>query len=517
MHYDMSKSNTRRQKMRRHRVVPLAITALLVMGLPLLLTACAGAPLPPLPTAIPLLATATPRPAPTQPTPTSAAETVPTTAPVASPMATATSTSSSLDDLLVRRTVEDLLARLEQGEVSSIVNLYLTDQARQAGLDRIFLDLEASGQELVQAELLELKRATASSYEARVLLHWAVGRPAETASQPMTLSLVYRRGLWLVAQVSLGDLRSGEATSGQQPQVSAGRSASRAAPQAGRLVFQISSGGPIYLIDADGSNLQRLTDGLDPAWSPGGDRIAFTRWRYPSGIYLIDPGGSGEKRVVDGNRLKEVSWSPDGERIAYTIDQGTTEPREICVPGFCFTIPGVAMAEIWTADLETDEFWHLPLDGPLARAPTWSPTGERIAYADGRGLAWIDLDNLETGRFQGGSAWDTSPTFSPDGRLLAFMSRIHDHWEVMVVYADGSGRQQLTHSDPNQGTPASNVAPAWSPDGKSIAFLSNRDGPWRIYVMATDGSGQRPMFGAQLDALGLRYEWAAERVISWTP
>jgi TolB protein len=82
--------------------------------------------------------------------------------------------------------------------------------------------------------------------------------------------------------------------------------------------------------------------------------------------------------------------------------------------------------------------------------------------------------------------------------------------------ADGSGRRQLTHSNPKLREPPSNVAPAWSPDGRSIAFLSNRDGPWRIYVMRADGSQQRPMFGAKLDNLGFQYEWASERVLSWS-
>ncbi len=497
--------------------VPPAITTVLLTGLLLLLTACAAAPLAPAPTPIPLKATASPLPPAIRAAPTEAVAGIePTVTPAPSPTAAAPAGPSSLDDLLAQRTVEDLLARLERGEVSTIINLYLSDPALRTGADGIFLGFANPERELVATEILQFRRATASSYEARTLLHWAAGIQGESASQPMTLRLGYQRGLWLVDQVSLGDVRGADVARDQEPQAPSTKKGSRTATRLGRLVFQVSSGGPIYRIGADGSGLRRLTDGLDPTWSPSGDRIAFARWRDPSGIYLVEPDGSGEERVVDGDRLKEVSWSSDGRRIAFTVNRGSSEPMQVCYFGFCFTIPAFSVAQIWLADLESGSFLSLPLDDRVVHAPTWSPTEERIVYAGERGLAWIDLDEMESGRFSGSSAWDTSPTFSPDGSKVAFMSRIHDRWEVLVMNADGSGRQQLTQSAPQQEDPASNVAPAWSPDGKSIAFLSNRDGPWRIYVMAADGSGQRPVFGDQLDHLGLRYEWATERVISWT-
>jgi hypothetical protein len=62
----------------------------------------------------------------------------------------------------------------------------------------------------------------------------------------------------------------------------------------GKLVFQTCNGCDIYVINADGSGLRRLTDGMDPAWSPDGKKVAFARWRDPRGIYVIDEDGSNE-------------------------------------------------------------------------------------------------------------------------------------------------------------------------------------------------------------------------------
>jgi TolB protein len=334
----------------------------------------------------------------------------------------------------------------------------------------------------------------------------------------MTLRLAYQGGLWLIDDIAIGELRGSTPPPAPKP--------TKAQPSfqlGGRLVFQVTSGGAIYVINADGTGLRHLTDGIDPAWAPtppwggvGGNRIAFARWRPPWGIYFIAPDGSGEERIIDGNRLKEVTWAPDASMLAFTINYGSDEPMEICFFGFCFTVPAFSAGQIWTANLETGEFLNLPLDDRAVHAPTWSPNGERIVYAGDRGLAWIDLNGMEIGRFEGGSVWDTSPAFSPDGQQLAFMSRVHDRWQVFVMDSDGSNRKQLTFSDLGPEAPANNVAPAWSPDGRHIVFLSDRDGLWRIYVMLADGTRQRGLFEDRLDHLGIRYEWATERAISWT-
>jgi Tol biopolymer transport system component len=492
------------------------ILFLTLSGLLFSLTTCASGLPTPAPTAIPLAATAAPSPRPTRRAATATAikRATPAIPATETPTPVGPTRSSDLDDLLAERTAQGFLDRLVKGADASAVGLYLTDEARAGEAADSLGGITAFPSRLLQATLLEFRRATASSYEARALLRWSGTDKQGPATQTMTLNLIYQRGLWLIDLITLGDLQALAPTPTRR--TTAGWLPPRLE---GRLVFQVSSGGDIYTIHADGKGLRRLSDGLDPAWSPDGTQIAFARWRHPWGVYLInpdDPSSAGEERVVDGVRLKEVAWSPDGSQIASTVNYSSSGPKEICFFGFCFTIPAFSVGQIWIAYLGTGEFLSLPLDDQAVHAPTWDPVQQRIVYAGDRGLAWIELEEMETGRFEGGSVWDTSPSFSPDGQQIAFMGRVHDRWEIFVMNADGSGRHQLTRSSRDLEEPPSSVAPAWSPDGKHIVFLSNRDGPWRIYVMDADGSHQRSMFGAELDGLGIRYEWATERVVSWS-
>jgi TolB protein len=114
---------------------------------------------------------------------------------------------------------------------------------------------------------------------------------------------------------------------------------------------------------------------------------------------------------------------------------------------------------------------------------------------------------------------DTSPAPSPDGSKIAFMSssRGATNWEIWVMDTNGSNPRRLTQNGSNEGLPT------WSPDGKSIAYVSDAGGVWAVWVMNADGGNQRKLFNMKGTPDGYvlidkdnSKGWLEER-ISWAP
>jgi len=94
-----------------------------------------------------------------------------------------------------------------------------------------------------------------------------------------------------------------------------------------------------------------------------------------------------------------------------------------------------------------------------------------VMYEDGSGLT--ELAN-SPGK-------DFDPSWSPNGKRIAFVSNRDGNYEIYVMNADGTGQTRLTNN------PASDSAPDWSPDGTRIAFQSNKDGNDEIYAINVEG------------------------------
>jgi len=286
----------------------------------------------------------------------------------------------------------------------------------------------------------------------------------------------------------------------------------------GDFVFQVASGGDIYTVNADGSDLMRLTDGMDPSWSPDGTQIAFSRWRPPWGIYIIDADGSGERVLFSSNVARTPTWSPDGSQIAFYFETEGWHPAwKVWIEGWgwYYIERGYEQTEwhIGVVDI-VDGYFHQPYCDRFCYAVTWSGGGEWLVYDGEHGLRVTTVEGPND-RMLTENVHDTFPVSSPDGSRIAFMHRQHDHWEIYIMNADGSGRWPLTSSSALLERRPNNVSPAWSPDGEQIVFLSDRGGKWEFYVMNADGSNQRRILQDVTDGLNIQYNGVNERVISW--
>ncbi|MCS7261757.1 MAG: hypothetical protein NZ765_13450, partial [Anaerolineae bacterium] len=306
----------------------------------------------------------------------------------------------------------------------------------------------------------------------------------------------------------------------------------------GLLAIQLSSGGDIILINADGSGLRRLTNGIDPVLSPDGSQVAFTRWNGEDGsLWVINIDGSGERAVLGATKqAKHPAWSPDGRRIVVNFQHGgRLEEKQVCenliklkmrdakpnipwnvdpdsikvkirnwVPYLCWVLPPDPYWGLRVVNLVDGSYQDLPSD-TYAFGPEWDPANDwRIVSSGQGGLVQLDINRLEqwalTDRRE-----DRTPAFSPDGRYIAVAYRQNGGYDIYRLNADGSGRVRLTQTPlwvtamPEGGRQWNNVSPAWSPDGSQIAFLTDRTGRWEVWVMNWDGSNPHPLFPPEVN------------------
>jgi TolB protein len=232
--------------------------------------------------------------------------------------------------------------------------------------------------------------------------------------------------------------------------------------------------GRIYRIDADGADLQALTPAgsraFSSVWAPNGLRIAYTEFHDQGAhLYLQDMASGGRRRVGTTDRGLNYTpvFSPDGGTLVFSrSDESGTD--------------------LFAYDVERDCCLQRLTSGRFADnlSPTFSPDGRRVAFVSTRaGLPQIYVMSADgTGQElfapfdYGVTGSSNAPEWSPDGLTLAFHRDVGGSPQIFLMDVQRRVVRQLTSAGRNED-------PTWGPDGRHLAFVSNRTGNRQIWII----------------------------------
>ena len=262
-------------------------------------------------------------------------------------------------------------------------------------------------------------------------------------------------------------------TSTTRPVPSATPGPQAKSPAGGRIAFSSTrDGGSLFIMDADGSNVKRLAQGVwEPRWSPEGRHIAVRCGQSNRDVCVINADGSGLTNVSNHSADDTwYLWSPDSQRLALMSKRSGDY-------------------EIFVVNVEGTELTNLTNNPANDVWPSWSSDGRFVAfYSDREG---DKHQRIYVARTDGSGLVDmadnligTEPAWAPDGRHIAFADPFPSgNWDIYLMAPDGSGVVNLTHH------PGFDGGAIWSPDSKHIAFRSDRSGDMGLFVMNADGAG----------------------------
>lgn len=206
------------------------------------------------------------------------------------------------------------------------------------------------------------------------------------------------------------------------------------------FVHSLAEGRRQVLADFEGAN-------SSPAWAPDGRRLTITLTRDGvAQIYLVNADGTGLVRLTRSQSIDtEANWSPDGQTLLFTSDRGGS-PQIYRMPS------GGGPAE------------RITFEGNYNVTPRWNPDGRSFCFIQrnsGRyNVAVQDIGSREAVLLTNGKN-DSSPTFSPNGRMILYASEFNGRGILAAVSRDGRIKQRFTE------TLGDVREPAWGPLLKS--------------------------------------------------
>lgn len=232
-----------------------------------------------------------------------------------------------------------------------------------------------------------------------------------------------------------------------------------------------------------------------PSFSPDGKQIAFVHRdeNTQNNDIFVQFLGTNESLNISTSTENEVSpcWSPDGSQIAYILQ--SSDPKDEGI--YTISALGGTRQKIYSGNFHG-------LD--------WSPDGELLVFTNLDSSKSIFLLNLKKRQLQRLTRNSTStgdighwkPTFSPDGREIAFIFEQSSYLSDIYTVAVERGKPKRISFDERH---IFYNALAWNPNGPKIVFASNRGGndDYRLWQIHTNGGNIEPLASSGRQSMGL--------------
>ncbi len=254
------------------------------------------------------------------------------------------------------------------------------------------------------------------------------------------------------------------------------------------IAFVSDRGGSkeIYVMNADGSDARAATANRSlnnfPDWSPDGDSLLYTSYRHANTPFLfVSSRGSNQPgrllpALGDGRSQFRGVFDPAGERVALVMSEDD------------------GASDIFSVRTNGRGLRRLTNSRAIEVSPTWSPDGERIAFVSDRSGApqifIMDSDGGNTRRLTYDGSYNTRPAWSPDGQWIAYETRVDGQFDIWLIDPEGSVNVPLVVH------PRSDESPSWAPNGRKLVFSSMRRGRADLYAIDRDGSNLRRLTGS---------------------